>query len=75
MADLTSGRAHQIDPRIAARFQGIRDLYFSRHPQDWPCFGEPGFARASAFHASHVAPAALLAACRSGARPAVINGL
>lgn len=68
MANQTTDPAHRIDPAFAARFQRIRDLYFSRNPRYWPCFGEPGFTRVNAFRASHLAPDARLAAYPSGAR-------
>lgn len=66
MANQTTDPAHQIDPRFAARFQRIRDLCFSRNPQYWPCFGEPGFHRVSTFRALGLAPQDRLAAYPGG---------
>lgn len=67
MADQTTDAAHQINPGFAARFQDIHDRYFSRNPRYWPCFGEPGFGRVSAFRASRLAPQDRLSAYPGGA--------
>jgi glutamate/tyrosine decarboxylase-like PLP-dependent enzyme len=41
---------------FASRFDLIRKYYFSRNPEYWPCFSDPGFSAINSFRRRYIAP-------------------
>ena len=53
-------------PQFARRFATVKAHFFSRNPDLWPVFREPGFATLNEFRARGLAPAARLNAWPDG---------
>ena len=56
-----------IHPEFESAFQQVKECFFSRNPEYWPCFNEPGFKQVIDFRKKQILPDERLAAYSGGA--------
>lgn len=59
--------AHSIHPEFDAAFQDVKEHYFSRNSEYWPCFSDSGFSSIINFRKQNIHPSKLVEAYPGGA--------
>jgi len=54
------------NPAFAAKFSVVKELFFSRNQQNWPCFGDPSFRSIIDFRRLHLVPSEQIGAYPNG---------
>lgn len=59
-------QANAVSPEFSRLFDTVKKQYFSRDPELWPVYRDPGFTALNNFRARHLAPDARIAAWPEG---------